>query len=186
MVNYSEAKIYKIVCKDINVKEIYIGSTCNELKKRKNQHKTRCNNSNDKKYNLNVYQYIRKNGGWQNFDMIIIEKFECNDKLELHARERYWLENLGATLNSYIPTRSNKEYRENNKQEIHEKKKEYYEKNKKKINEKNKERYEKNKQEINKERNEKAKLDRIKCKLCDKEMRRDCLNKHNKNIHNIH
>ena len=169
MVNYSQSIIYKLCCKDINVKEIYVGSTCNELKKRKNQHKTRCNNSNDKKYNYKIYQYIRANGGFNNWDMIEIEKYNCNDKLELHKQERYWLEELGATLNMCIPSRSYKEYTKDNKQEIQKIRKEYYEKNK---------------QEINEKRNEKAKLNKVVCDICNKIMRIDSLNRHQKNIHN--
>lgn len=175
MVNYNKGKIYKLCCKDINVKEIYIGSTCNELKCRKRQHKSNSNNNNSKKYNLNVYQYIRDNGGWNNWDMVLIEEYkECNNKLELHKKERYYIEQLKATLNSLIPSRSDKEYRENNKkyyedwrknnketikennkewrednkEKIKEKKKEYHLNNKEKIAEKRKQRYEKNKKEI--------------------------------------
>ena len=37
---------------------------------------------------------IRKNGGWENWCMIEIEKYPCNDKNEAKARERYWLETL--------------------------------------------------------------------------------------------
>ena len=39
--------IYKIVCKDVAVKEIYVGSTTN-LKVRKCAHKSSCNNINSK------------------------------------------------------------------------------------------------------------------------------------------
>ena len=123
MVNYSQSIIYKICCRNPDIKEIYIGSTTN-FYRRKQEHKSICNNSNIKNYNLNVYKFIRANGNWDNWDMIIIEKFECNDKLELHKQERYWLENLQASLNSQIPNRSKKEHYDNNKDKIKQKKNE--------------------------------------------------------------
>ena len=168
MPNYSQAKIYKLCCRNPEIKDIYVGSTCN-FTKRKYEHKSDCNNINSKKYNLNVYQYIRDNGNWENWDMVLLEEYkDCSNKMELHARERYWLEKLGATLNSCIPNRSVKEY---------------YEKNKEEILEKKKERYKNNKEEYNKKYNEKRK-EKIECDICGKIMRKDTLNRHKKNIHN--
>ena len=189
MVNYNNSVIYKLCSKDINVKEIYVGSTANELRKRKNSHKSDCNNVNRPNYNSNVYKFIRDNGGWDNWDMIIIEKFECNDKLELHKQERYWLEELKATLNSQIPNRSMKEHYKANKDKI----KEYYEENKKKKLEKLKEYYEKNKQEIkektkeyyenNKDKRNEKNKEKVKCDICNKILSRSSLNRHIKNLH---
>jgi len=132
-INYSKSIIYKLCCKDPTIEEIYIGSTSNK-RNRKYGHKTDCNNCNSKGYNYFVYQFIRDNGGFQNWDMIIIEEFPCNSKNELECRERYWIETLKPELNKYIPSRTKKEYT-----------KKYYEENKKEINKKNKEYYEENK-----------------------------------------
>ena len=41
----NEITIYKIYCKDESIKDIYIGSTSN-FKRRKRDHRSRCNNSN--------------------------------------------------------------------------------------------------------------------------------------------
>ena len=109
--------IYKLVSTDINIKEIYVGSTIN-FRTRKCHHKGRCNNETDKNYNLNVYKYIRANGGWDTFDMIQIEEITHDTKQQLHARERYWIEELKATLNKQIPTRTHAEYRQINKEII--------------------------------------------------------------------
>ena len=46
-IDYSNAVIYKLSCKDKSITEIYIGSTTH-FTNRKNQHKTSCNNSNNK------------------------------------------------------------------------------------------------------------------------------------------
>ena len=63
---------YKITCDDCP-DYIYIGSTgC--FNKRKNQHKSNCNNPNSKKYNVKLYQTFRENGVWEKWDMIIIDE----------------------------------------------------------------------------------------------------------------
>ena len=76
MPNYEKSSIYKLCCKNVDVKEIYIGSTTN-FKRRKNAHKTSCNNEKGKKYNMNVYSFIRENGGWNNWSMILVEEVCC-------------------------------------------------------------------------------------------------------------
>ena len=65
--------IYKLVSTDINIKEIYVGSTIN-FRTRKFDHKKACNNENVKALNFNVYKYIRANGGWDMFVMIQLEE----------------------------------------------------------------------------------------------------------------
>ena len=42
--------------------------------------------------------------------MIEIEKYNCNDGNEAKARERYWYEQLEATLNQCYPARGGREY----------------------------------------------------------------------------
>lgn len=123
-INYSNTTIYKIVCNDVNVLDTYVGhTTC--MVKRKCQHKSSCNNEKSKEYNLNVYQSIRANGGWINWSMIEIEKYNCSDFQEAKKWERYWIETLKSTLNAVIPTRTGKEYRLEHKDELSKKNKEY-------------------------------------------------------------
>jgi alpha-galactosidase/6-phospho-beta-glucosidase family protein len=57
-----------------------------------------------------VYSTIRDNGGWDNWEMIEIEKYNCNDSNEATARERHWYETLQAKLNMIYPNRTHKEY----------------------------------------------------------------------------
>ena len=47
--------------------------------------------------------------------MIEIEKYNCYDGNEAKARERYWYEQLEATLNSYCPIRSEEETKQYDK-----------------------------------------------------------------------
>jgi hypothetical protein len=116
-INYSNTIIYKICCKNLNIIELYVGHTT-DMRRRKNSHKSNCNNEKTKDYNLNVYQFIRNNGGWDNWDMIEIERFEAIDGNDARKKERYYIETLKATLNITIPTQTIKEWHEENKENI--------------------------------------------------------------------
>jgi hypothetical protein len=144
-INYQTACIYEIVCKDVNITERYVGSTTN-LIKRRSDHKRGCNNENCNHYNYYVYQFIRENGSFENWDVVLIEQvIDCKDKEHLHKRERFYIEEKKAELNKYIPLRTLKEYNEDNKDRIAERKKEWCENNKDKM----KEWYENNRDKIN-------------------------------------
>ena len=98
--DYSRTIIYKIVKNDdFENANVYVGSTT-EFVKRKCGHQNNCNNENSKKHNYKVYKSIRSNGGWNEWSMIEIEKFPCNNKREALSRERYWYEFYNAKLNS--------------------------------------------------------------------------------------
>jgi hypothetical protein len=153
-IDFSKTIMYKIVCKDLLVTECYVGHTT-EFIKRKWNHKTNCNNSKYRKYHYYIYTFIRENGGWDNFDMIEIEKFPCLDINEAHKRERYWIETLKAELNKVIPTRTKKEYNNENieftKEYQTEYQTEYYKQHKDELNRKRRERYALKKQQSAKE-----------------------------------
>jgi hypothetical protein len=106
---YAKGKIYKLVNNVDN--EFYVGSTCDSLARRKGGHKL----ASVKKKHRKVYHHINNIGGFDNIDIILIETYPCNSKDELNARERYWIEELKPSLNKIIPTRTVKEYYENNK-----------------------------------------------------------------------
>ena len=79
---------YKIVSKDENIKDCYVGKTTN-FKKRVRNHKSDCNNEKKRSYNIKLYQYIRENGGINNFNFIEIEKGEYYEKdSRLHTRRK--------------------------------------------------------------------------------------------------
>ena len=131
-IDYSKTMMYKIVCKNENIKDVYVGHTTN-WSKRKNCHHSDCTNENSKHYNYPLYIFIRNNGNWENFDMILIEEYSCENKLYALQRERYWIETLHATLNSRIPSRTIQQYYNENAEQILEKNKLYREQNKEKI-----------------------------------------------------
>jgi len=147
MVNYQNGMIYKLCCNNINITDIYIGSTvC--FKERKRCHKKSCNNINNNRHNLKVYKFIRDNGGWGNWSMILVATTPCNNKLELRQFERKYYEELNATLNMRFPQRTRKEWVKNNKEYVKIKNKEWREKNKETIIIKQKEWCLKNKEHL--------------------------------------
>jgi hypothetical protein len=130
-IDYSKTIIYKLVCNDLSITDVYIGSTTS-FKDRKRQHKCVCNNTNSKKYNEKKYVTIRANGNWDNWSMIEIEKYKCNDYNEARARERYWYELINANMNTYKPHITEDERIKQNLENS----KKNYELNKKILNEK--------------------------------------------------
>ena len=108
-VNYQNTVIYKWVCNDLNVTEIYVGSTTDIIRRRAT-HKGNCNNSTLLAYDYKIYKTMRDNGGFSNWTMLEIEKYPCEDKAACKNRERHWMELLHAGMNTQIPGRSSKEY----------------------------------------------------------------------------
>jgi hypothetical protein len=146
-IDYAKTVIYKIVCNNLNITECYVGHTT-DFVRRKQGHKNRCINEKGKKYNLKLYRIIRDNGCWDNYSMVEIEKYPCNDANEACAKEREWYEKLNSSLNTIFPQRSveeryiankdelaikHKKYRIDNKDEIAIKKNIYAVENREKI-----------------------------------------------------
>jgi hypothetical protein len=130
MVNYSQAKIYKII--DNTNGNIYVGSTCEPtLARRLANHIAKYKHYLKGKSHFVTSYEIIKNG---NYDIILVENVKCDSKDQLTARERYYIETLDC-LNKVIPGRTKQQYREDNKEQIQEKTHEYRENNKGKIRE---------------------------------------------------
>jgi len=151
MPNYSNSIIYKLCCKDLSIQDIYVGSTTN-FRIRKCAHKNNCNNESGKKYNIPVYQFIRDNGGWENWDMIQIEAYQATDKRNLETRERYYIELLKPSLNKYIPTRTKAEYQKQHYQQNKEALRKYRQEHKEAIKEYHKKYGQQNKEALRKYR----------------------------------
>jgi len=117
--NYNKSKIYKIYCEDEGVDEIYVGSTT-DLRLRTNTHKYNCNNINSPMYGYKLYNYIRNNFGWDNFTVKTLERFSCENEIQLRTREQKWINELKPTLNSqkaYLCPIEHKQYRKGYMQE---------------------------------------------------------------------
>jgi len=156
--DYSKGLIYKIKCLDPEIKDIYVGSTLNEVARRR-KHKKNCTSPKNDKYNLCVYQFIRVHGGWENWKLVPIKLYPCNSRLELRMEEERMIEELEefSTLNMKRAWTDKKEYNkkwhQEHKEEIREKNKKYREthkeenkkwrqEHKEEISEKNKVKYE--------------------------------------------
>ncbi len=127
MVNYQLGKIYKII--DLETNECYIGSTCQPtLARRLSKHVT-----NYKQYLKGEYGYtssyeIIKIG---NYQIILVEKYNCNNKDELRSRERYWIEhtvcvNKNKPMHTKLDSQlTSKKYKLNNASKVSAQKKIY-------------------------------------------------------------
>lgn len=99
---YVSAYIYKLCRGDKQDDNIYIGSTV-DIFSRLQEHKNKC-----KKSNTKLYKYIRENGGYENWNFIIIDKFDYKTKQDLILREAYHQELLKPTLNTNVAGGNNK------------------------------------------------------------------------------
>jgi len=95
---FKEYTIYKIECKDPEVKHLYVGSTEN-YEKRVGLHKNNCNNEVSRDYNIYVYRKIREYGGFDNWKFEILEKVVCTKEDARKLEEEYRVK-LKADLNS--------------------------------------------------------------------------------------
>ena len=123
---YQNGKIFKIISNSSN--DIYIGATCEPRLVRRlsglRKDFKRYANGLGKIYQTS-FKLLEKG----DYQIILIENFSCNNKDELRKRERYWIELTPHCVNKCIPTRTHKEYNQDNK----EKSKEYYKTNRDKI-----------------------------------------------------
>jgi len=121
--------IYKIY--DNTNNNVYYGSTIQKLSRRLSGHRRSYKNYLNGKYHFVSSFKIIENG---DFSISLIEQVEYNDKIELRARERFYIEN-NKCVNKCIPNRNSKEWREANIEYIKEQKKIYRQENKDKIKE---------------------------------------------------
>ena len=130
MTNYSKAKIYRIVCNTTGL--TYYGSTCEPtLARRLAGHVADHKRFKDGKRGYTSSFQILEGG---NYTIISVELFPCNSKMELHQRERYYIEN-NECVNKVIPRRTHEEYQKMNKIKITECQAEYRLNNVEKIRE---------------------------------------------------
>jgi len=141
MINY----IYMIFCKnhfdDNGCKNFYIGHTKN-LKIREGLHKSSSNNIASSKYNYPIYKIIRDNGGWNNWYMIELEKFECLDERQAQKKENEYINIFNPDMNdrkSFLSKEEKKNLYKNweikNKEKRSQQKAIYYQENKEYKNE---------------------------------------------------
>ena len=101
-IDYSNTIIYKITCKNQTITDVYVGHTTNFVQ-RKHAHKQNCINSKSANHKCKLYEVIRANGGWANWQMEIINFFNCADHYAARKKEQEYFIQLNATLNSIEP-----------------------------------------------------------------------------------
>ena len=130
--------------------EIYIGSSCQSLQKRFQQHKDSMNS-----YKKNRKLYVKMiELGIEHFYIEEIEKCPCNNLEELRKRERHYIKERQPILNKQIPTRTEKEWRADNKDYLQEYEKKRQEKNKEEIKAYQQKYHQEHKEEIQAQRKE--------------------------------
>jgi hypothetical protein len=98
-IDFNKTIIYKLVCLDIletGTTETFVGYTT-DFTTRKSKHKRNCNDENSTSYNEKIYQTIREKGGWDNWTMVLVEKYPCKNGKEARKKVKYWY----AILNSH-------------------------------------------------------------------------------------
>ena len=99
MKNYSNTVIYKIICNDTMVNDIYVGYSTN-LYDRIKVHRRCTNNPANKSFVRKPYRFIREHGGWENWKVEILELYPCSSKIEARQREKLWFSILNPSLNT--------------------------------------------------------------------------------------
>jgi hypothetical protein len=126
MVNYQNGKIYRLVGGGLE----YYGSTCSDLRHRLWNHKNICNIKNKKYSSYKLFETGDK------VEIVLVEYFPCENKMELTARERWYIEN-NECVNKSLPNMTRKETTKRYYDSIKDtKRKEWYDNNKDKIKEK--------------------------------------------------
>jgi hypothetical protein len=112
---YHEGKIYKITSSQTD--KIYIGSTTKTLYQRLRGHKLQYKHylNGGKKYGMTSFELIKLD----DYKIELVENVKCENKKELLDKEKeYILKFKDICLNKFIPTRTIKEYYQDNKEEI--------------------------------------------------------------------
>lgn len=132
MPNYKEGKIYRIITKHSD--KVYVGSTTQEIDDRFASHSSSYKLwKNGGTHYVTVYSLFEL--GPDDVSIELLEDVCCGTREELLARERYYIENSNS-INKIIPGRTQKEYKQANKEHIKEKSVEYYNQNRDSIIEK--------------------------------------------------
>jgi hypothetical protein len=177
MVDYQQAKIYKIVIGQ----EIYVGSTTKKwLRQRKQSHIGHSKWANLQNHPL--YSLVNSlPTQWKGINLELIESYPCKSKDQLYAKEAEWIRKIG-TLNSRIPGRTKEDYRTENREALLAKDRERNAQRKEAVSIMKKRYYEANKKDYLRKCQEYS-ATRLTCPHCNKDYRRDWIKQHIKRIH---
>ena len=128
MPDYSKSKIYKMECGELT----YIGSTtqptlARRLAGHKADYKRWCLGKESNCSSFRLFEIGEPT-------IVLLESVNCNNKDELHRRERYYIESMEC-VNKCIPTRTQKDWYQDYSEKVIEKTRKYYQANSEKIKE---------------------------------------------------
>ena len=100
-INYAEMIFYKICCSSTNITKVFIGHTTNvnqrkHILKKQTQSEIYCSD---------MIEFIKNSGGWENWSLQILEKYECKTHIDIVLREIYHTDALNQKMNN--PDNSN-------------------------------------------------------------------------------
>jgi len=164
-VRYKHGKIYKLFSK--NTELVYYGSTIKTKERRLDKHKTDyISYLNGNEHYYTSFEVLK----YGDYDLEFLEEYPCGNKKALERREGWYQRNFEC-VNFRIEGRTNKEYYEDNKEQI----KQYYEDNKEHITLYKADWYQENKEEISKKLAE-----TVTCEDCGKHLVGSSLSGHKK------
>jgi hypothetical protein len=158
MNKYQDGKIYRIIGGD----KVYVGSTTHTINERYSKHKSCYNSFQKGNYGKCMAFDIFDEFGVDACSIELVEDYPCSSKRDLEERERHWIQTLEC-VNKVVPTRTDKEYyqdnrdarlestkqyRDSHKDELQKYQKEYRDSHKEYIAEKNKEWRDANREEL--------------------------------------
>ena len=112
-IDYSKTIIYHFVCNNPEIKNTYVGSTT-DFASRKRNHKNTCKGVGKGK-DTDKYKIMRENGGWENWTMVPLEEYPCENSIQSRIRERYWEDTLKADMNMVKAYQTEEEKKERQK-----------------------------------------------------------------------
>ena len=96
-IDYSKTHFYKVVCRDLNIKDCFVGYTT-DFKSRTSEHKRQSQKSILNGPNSMLYYFVGQHGGWDNFQMVLIKTRECEGSLDAHRIRLEYMEEFNAKL----------------------------------------------------------------------------------------
>lgn len=186
---YKGGKIYKIVS-DLT-DDVYVGSTIQSLSERFSDEKSDYNRylRGTLDHHRDVIKLFEQD---PNCRIQLIEDFPCDNKSQLREREGYWMKATPNCINFRIAGRSKKQWYLDNEEKVSRRKKVHYVANKERITQQGKLYRAKNREDIarrrkiyretNKDKIKAHKSKQVHCDVCDCDVRKDSVRRHEKTI----
>jgi hypothetical protein len=95
-INYAEMIFYKICCSSTNITKVFVGHTTN-VNQRKHTLKKQ---TQSETYCSDMIEFIKNSGGWENWSLQILEKYECKTHIDIVLREIYHTDALNQKMNN--------------------------------------------------------------------------------------